>query len=555
MAGRRRNDAVMKRRTFASVWAVCLCAVLAGACNWGREATSRTGVGPVTLTPPNGLDLRPVSLPDVSQMERSVRTQVLERAASLTSTIARAGTPASDLASAYGEMGKLLMAAELVDAAESCYLNAQALAPTDRRWPYYLGHLHRIRGPLAKSVAAFERALALQPNDVPTIVWLGEVYLAQGRAEAAGPMFVKALTLEPGLVSAHFGAGRVALANTDYADAARHLEQALAANPQFTAAHYPLAMAYRGLRDVQRAEAHLRQQGDLQILPIDPLMKDLDELLQSPKAYDLRGGRALETGDFAAAAAYFRQGLALEPGNASLRLRLGTALFQMGDARGALEQFEEVVRTSPEYARGHYSLAVLLQAGGRHQEAIDRFSAAVKHEPGYVRARVGLAGALRQSGRLQEALVQYQEARRINPSFPDAAQGYAMALVRMQRYQEARDTLADAMARHPDQPMFPQALARLLAAAPDARVRDGRRALALVEGLLKKQQTLELGETLAMSLAEVGQYEQAAVVQRDVIAATERAGLDQVARHMGENLKLYERREPCRTPWRDGEMP
>jgi tetratricopeptide (TPR) repeat protein len=545
----------MTRRIFSSVRAVCLCAVLAGACDSDRQATSRSAAGPVTLAPPNGLGLRAVSLPDVSHVEPSVRTQVLERAALLSSTIDRAGIPASDLAAAYGEMGKLLMAAEQVEAAESCYLNAQTLAPGDRRWPYYLGHLYRIRGPLAKSVAAFEQALALQPADMPTIVWLGEVYLAQGRAEAAAPMFVKALTLDPGLVAAHFGAGRVALANKDYAGAVRHLEQALAVNPQVTAAHYPLAMAYRGLRDVPRAEAHLRQQGDLQIAPSDPLMKDLDELLQSPKAFDLRGGRALETGDFAGAAAYFRQGLALEPGSASLRLRLGTALFQLGDARGALEQFEGVVRTSPEYARGHYSLAVLLEAGGRHQEAMDRFSAAVKYEPGYVQARVGLAGALRQSGRLQEALAQYEEARRINPSFPGTAHGHAMALVRLQRYEEARTMLADAMALHPDQPMFPEALARLLAAAPDARVRDGRRALALVEGLLKTQQTLELGETLAMSLAEVGQYEQAAVVQRDVIAATERAGLDQVARHMGENLKLYERREPCRTPWRNGEMP
>lgn len=540
---------------FTGVFAICVCAVLAGACRSDGVATSPSSTGPVTVNPPKGLELRPVSLPDVSRMEAPVRTQVLERAASLTSTIERAATPASELASAYGEMGKLLMAAEQVEAAESCFLNAQTLAPTDRRWPYYLGHLYRIRGPLAKSAAAFERALQLQPNDVPTIVWLGEVYLAQGRAEAAEPLFVKALTLEPGLVSAHFGAGRVALAKKDYAGAARQLEQALAANPKATAAHYPLAMAYRGLRDVQRAEAHLRQRGDMQILPIDPLMKDLDELLQSPKAYDLRGGGALETGDFAGAAAYFRKGLALEPGNASLRLRLGTALFQMGDAQAALEQFEEVVQTSPEYARGHYSLAVLLEAGGRRQEAIDQFSVAVKQEPGYVQARVGLAGALRQSGRLQEALAQYEEARRINPSVPDTVLGHAMTLVRLQRYQEARTMLADVIKLHPDEPMFPEALARLLAAAPDARVRDGRRALALVEGLLKKQRTLELGETLAMSLAEVGQYEQAAAVQRDVIAATERAGLDQVARHMAENLKLYERRMPCRTPWRDGEMP
>jgi hypothetical protein len=76
-----------------------------------------------------------------------------------------------------------------------------------------------------------------------------------------------------------------------------------------------------------------------------------------------------------------------------------------------------------------------------------------------------------------------------------------------------------------------------------------------VDGLLAKQQTLELGEALAMSLAELGRYEEAAVVQRDVIAAAERAGLHDVAVTMAGNLQLYERRSPCRTPWRAGEMP
>ena len=156
---------------------------------------------------------------------------------------------------------------------------------------------------------------------------------------------------------------------------------------------------------------------------------------------------------------------------------------------------------------------------------------------------------------MEEALTQYEEARRTNPTFADAAFGHAMTLVSLRRYQEARDVLADATTLHPDQPMFAQALARLLAAAPDAHVRDGRRALAIAETLLKTQQTLDLGETLAMSLAELGRYDRAAAVQRDVMAATERAGLTQVARQMGENLLLYERRMPCRTPWRDGEMP
>ena len=80
--------------------------------------------------------------------------------------------------------------------------------------------------------------------------------------------------------------------------------------------------------------------------------------------------------------------------------------------------------------------------------------------------------------------------------------------------------------------------------------------MVLVNELRKKHQTIDLGETLAMTLAELGQYEQAAAVQRDVMAAAQQAGVSDVARSiMVENLRLYERREPCRTPWRDGEMP
>ena len=61
--------------------------------------------------------------------------------------------------------------------------------------------------------------------------------------------------------------------------------------------------------------------------------------------------------------------------------------------------------------------------------------------------------------------------------------------------------------------------------------------------------------TEAMALAELGEYEQAAAVQRDVIAAAEHAGLRNVVRHLTDNLKLYERRRPCRTPFTDDELP
>jgi tetratricopeptide (TPR) repeat protein len=530
-----------------------VCVALAAGCT-ARESTSIAS-NPSVVTPPEGLGLQEVPLPDFAEMQAPAREQLQSRVSTLRSSISTSSAPRERLADAYGEMGKLLMAATYLDAAEACFLNAQILAASDARWPYYLGHIYKVKGPLAKSVASFEQALRLKPDDLATLVWLGEAHLSEGDAAAAGPLFDRALAVQPESAAARFGAGRVALARRDPAGAAKYLEEALQREPGATAIHYPLAMAYRGLGDLVKAEAHLARQGDLEARPPDPLMRDLDVLLQSPEAYNVRGGRELEARNWAAAAENFRRGLELAPNDASLRHRLGTALAQMGDVRGAADQFETVIKTTPGFARAHFSLGVLMNDSRRYPEAIDHFSNALKYEPGYVQARVQLAGVLARSGRPEEALEHYRQAIDANPTLSDAAFGYAMTLIRLRRYADARNRLTESMKLFPDQPMFSHALARLLVAAPDDRVRDGARGKALVDALIKGPQTFELGETTAMMLAELGHYEQAATVQRDVLKAAEQAGLLQIVKRGTENLRRYESRQPCRTPFTEDEFP
>jgi tetratricopeptide (TPR) repeat protein len=488
-------------------------------------------------------------------MEESVRDQLRTRYSTLAAQIKNGGTDAHQLGAAYGDFGKLLMAATYFESAEACYLNAQTLAPSDRQWPYYLGHLYRAKGPLAKSVSSFQRALQLDPNDVATLVWLGDAFLSQGKSDSAEPLFARALSLEPNSAAAHFGAGRVALAKKQYAEAAMHLEAALSLDPQATAAHYQLAMAYRGRGDMAKAEVELARKGDIEPRPADPLMRELDALLESAEAYNVRGGRELDAGNWAAAAEDFRKGLALKPADPSLRHRLGTALSQMGDIDGAVAEFRQVIRTSPEYAKAHFSLGVLMEAEGRHEEAMQSFSNALQHDPGYVQARLQRAGVLARSGRPQEALAEYQQVLRRDPAMKEALFGHAMALVRLQQYREARDHLAKGMAAYPADPLFKYALARILAAAPDPQVRDGARAKALADDLLRTERSIDIGATAAMSLAELGRYEEAAAVQRQVIAAAEQGGLHDVVRHLTDDLQLYEHRKPCRTPFREDELP
>jgi tetratricopeptide (TPR) repeat protein len=402
--------------------AVALCvlhwAFLTGACG-------RTG----QLAAPA---LRQVALPDLSRLEESVQAQLRERYAVLNAKQKDPKTPAADLAAEYGEMGTLLMAAEFRDSAEASLLNAQALAPGDGRWPYYLGHLYRTRGDMPKAMAAFEQALRLAPTDVPTMIWLAEATLDQGRPDAAERFLTNALMLEPRSASAHYGLGRAALAKQDYTRAAEHLEQALALDSKASTIHYPLAMAYRGLGDRHRAEIHLQQRGTLQIPP-DPLMRALDEMLNSALTYERNADVAGNRGEWGAAEQYLRKAVALAPTRASPRHKLGTALFYLGDRRGAFEQFQEAVRLSPNFAAAHYALGVLHQDVGEYQKAIESFSAAVDAEPVYVDARLALADALRRSGQLERSLSEYERILRIDPSASKARAGYAAALSELKR--------------------------------------------------------------------------------------------------------------------------
>ena len=496
-------------------------------------------------------------LPNLSRVGESVQAQIRERHAALPPPDERARIPAELAAEAVGVMGMTLMAAWFTEEAEPCLREAAALAPNDVRWPYYLAQLYRDRGALDESAAFFEQVLRIQPEDPTTLFWLGDIRLEQGRSDAAERLFAQALALFPSSLSARYGLAQTALLEEDYRRAADLLEEILAREPEIGAVHYPLGMAYRGLGDDAKAEEHLQRRENAEIRPADPLMAALDSLLTTAGTYENSGLEALDRQEWPAAIAQFRQGLELDPDDPGLRHRLGTALFMTGDLDGAMAEFQRVVRTTPDYFPSHYSIGVLLQETGRHPEAVERFRTALRHRPGDDAVHLRMAISLRRAGDPESSLSYYELVLRTNPDALEARFGYAMALVQLGRYREARDRLATATEAFPQETSFAHALARLLAAAPDPTVRNGRRAMTLVEQVMdaEPEPTLDLGETMAMTLAELGRFGEAAEVQRALIGAAELAQLPEAVRHLTVNLRRYERGEPCRTPWPAGAMP
>ncbi len=503
----------------------CVLAALAGGCAPRDEPAPAVSV---SGSPQKATEAaRPVALPDVSHLAKSVQEQLRERHSALMKELEDRNTPHAKLGDAYGELGLILMAAQYYEAAASCYLTAQTLVPDDARWPYYLGHLYRMKGEAAKAAQFFSRALDLKSADAPTLIWLGEMDLDQSRPDQAEPLFLRALSQDPRSAAALSGAGRAALARHDFTRAIEYLERALAADPRALSLHYSLATA----------------------------METYEAVLRSPFSYETQGLRALETGQVKEAAELFRKGLELAPDDPWLLVRLGTSLLMAGDTAGAVPPFEQALRRAPEFPRAHFGLGLVLNQSGRHAAAIERFAAAVKYQPDYVEARLGLAEALRVTGRLQESLPHLKRIVELDPSLAEAWVMYAMTLVQLRRYQEARDQLNEARRVHPGDPELTDLLVRLLAAAPDDQVRDGRRAMALMQELLKGPLSVDMRETMAMTLAELGRYDEAARWQGEAIAAAGQAGRADLARLMADNLALYEQRRSCRTPLRESASP
>lgn len=503
--------------------------------------------------------LLPVALPDPGGLHPAVAAQ-LRSAAEAVETADAAGR-----ADAHGALGMLLMAGEHLDAAAPSLENARRLASNPFRWTYYLGHLHWRQGDLAQAARSFEAARRLRPDDLPTLIRLAGAYLNLGRPQDAAPVLAAARAVQPAAAVVLYHQGQAAAAVGDHAGAVEHFTAALRLEPQAGVVHYPLAMAYRALGNLELTRFHVQRGGpgaDPSTPPeatagslslADPLMAELSAVLRSPQAHRERALAADARGDFPEAVRQFREAVALDPADAALRLSLAMALDRAGNARAALPALDEALRLDPALAQAHYVAGTLLERAGRDAEAMVRFETAAELDPDSPQIWLRLANARRRSGRFEAALRAYGQVAADDALAADARFGEAMALVRLARHRDARSRLADAMAAHPGQPAFPVALARLLAASPDRAVRNGREALALVERVVADHKTTGVAETMAMALAEVGEFRGAIEWQQVAVDVARDAGRADLAAQMGVNLALYRQGRPCRTPWRDDE--
>lgn len=519
--------------------------------------------------------------PDLETLEPAVRQQLAGAREELEAVLADPEATAGDRARAYGELGRFYLLYHLREAALACFAQASAQAPGDFRWSYYSGLLHQEDGNWERAAAALGRTLELEPAYAAARVRLGQVELERGRLEAAEEAFREALDPAGTRAAAHFGLGRIAAARERWAEAAEQFEAGLAIQPEASSLRYPLAMAYRRLGDLERARRELELRGEGEMIFADPLLATLEARHRGLSRHLELAGRSLLAERFDQAARHFQEALEVDPESTAALAGLATARLRGGDATGAAAAYRRLLALDPRHPAAHAGLGALLLGEGAVEEALEHLQSAAALAPDSpeVHARLGAALAragrfdqaaaafgralelapgdpavllrrglaLARAGRPAEAVTAYRQVLSLAPEAAPAWRGLAAALLAAGRPEEARRSLEEGLARQPLDGDLTHLLARLLATAPTAELRDGPRSLELALAVFRAQPTVEHAETVAMALAETGRFDEATDWQRRALAEAIRLGLERAP--LESRLAAYLRGKPCRSPW------
>jgi tetratricopeptide (TPR) repeat protein len=143
--------------------------------------------------------------------------------------------------------------------------------------------------------------------------------------------------------------------------------------------------------------------------------------------------RAMETGNFAQAAALYTELVHDLPQNSGLHFDLGLALHSEGRYREAIRQFRVVTERQPENASAWLMLGLSEMKLGQSQDAIASLERALKIEPDNPMAQLQLGEAFLSADRPREAAEAFQKATARNPDNPRAWQGLGLSYAALAR--------------------------------------------------------------------------------------------------------------------------
>jgi Flp pilus assembly protein TadD len=403
------------------------------------------------------------------------------------------------------------------------------------------GRKARHEGDLETAVAAFRQAVEEDPEDPGHRRILAATLQQAGRIDESIEVYRETLRLAPDDSTVLYNLASAWMAKGEVAKAEPLLRRVVELVPDHADGRVNLAAVYEQWGRLNEADLLLQE-----ALVLDPY--DTDLIVRRAAVLNSLG-RAGE------ARTMLESLVADDPGDALAWVELGSARAALGESAMAEEAWRRATALESDpgtAARARFLLARALQQRGLAGEAVVELREAARLLPDNSQLRMALAGALGAVGDFDGAAEEYGFAIRVDPRDTNARFGRAISLLLAGHEAAARQHLEESLAGGPASLPLEHLLARLLATASDANVRDGARALAMAQQIFQREQTIDHAETIAMAQAELGAFDAALEWQARILEQARSTGQTRLVPRLEARRDQYSRGEPVRTPWREG---
>ena len=265
---------------------------------------------------------------------------------------------------------------------------------------------------------------------------------------------------------------------------------------------------------------------------------------QETGAYFVRGNIRSEQGEFAKAIADFNKAIELDPKEGAAFNSRGYAWRNLGEADKAIADFNQALQLNAKDAWALNNRGIAWHDKGDFDKAIADYDQVLRLDGKHTWAYHNRGNAWSAKKDFQRAIADYDQAIQLDPRDGDVYGNRGLAYQAMGKYEAALKDFNEAAALEPNRSLAHHHLAWLLATGPDAKLRDGKKAVASAKRAceLTGWKDAVLLNTYAAAQAEAGDFDAAVRWQARSIELPPKEN----HKEYRERLELYRMGKPYR---------
>jgi tetratricopeptide (TPR) repeat protein len=262
-------------------------------------------------------------------------------------------------------------------------------------------------------------------------------------------------------------------------------------------------------------------------------------------AYSSRGVIWDDKKEYDIALADYNEAIRLNPTNAVVYNNRGGIWIIKKDYEKAVADYNEAIRLDPRYVLAYIGRGQAWNNKKQYDKAIADYNEAIRLDPKYADSYSDRGAAWGAKKEYDKAIADFSEAVRLDPKNGSAFNNRGLAWRYKKEYDKAIADYSEAIRIDPNFASAYSSVAWLWATCPDARFRDGKKAVESATAACKFSEWNDANhlDTLAAAYAEAGDFDKAAEWQEKA----NKLYTDPDDKKKGEErIKLYRDKKPYR---------